>query len=378
VIGYYNLGIHDYSVMHLDFSHSKVQIEWHYQEAMNMDGSCSNICDASGNAILWTNGMCIYRKGGISIVDSIAYKTGPEYWNLFDDVEFGPLGFPEHDGSIILPMPSHVGEYLAVYYSAETDPIEAFLTSRYLSTRIKYDTDNSYTLIYKDSLLGSRILSYTTTLCSVRHANGRDWWVINFKSNSQNYFSNLVDPNGIHLDHIGAVDISVKEGTGNCIFSKNGNYIARVDAVSLNEGQFLTIYSFDRCNGDLTRLTTIHMPQYSFYGGAAFSPSERYVYADDNSHLWQWDLWASDIVSSQTLIDTFDGFIQPGWFAMDFGPLVEGPDDRIYVIPPKASSEFIHVIDRPDLKGKDCRFLQHYINLTKPNGRLLQIFLTID
>jgi hypothetical protein len=69
------------------------------------------------------------------------------------------------------------------------------------------------------------------------------------------------------------------------------------------------------------------------------------------------------------LIDTFDGFVQPGWFGMEFGPMFEAPDGRIYIVPPAGSSEFIHVIEHPNLPGKACKFQQHSINLTKPNGR---------
>jgi hypothetical protein len=49
--------------------------------------------------------------------------------------------------------------------------------------------------------------------------------------------------------------------------------------------------------------------------------------------------------------------------------MMTAPDGRIYLVPPAGSSEFIHVIDRPDLPATDVRFLQHHINLTKPNGR---------
>lgn len=369
VIGYYDLGIPDYSVMHLDFSHADLQIEWHYQEAMNMDATCSNICNADGNAILWTNGMCIYREGGISIVDSISYSNGPDYWNHFDSEEFGPLGFPEYDGAIVLPLPGSGDEFMFIYYAPITHPTKLFETVGYLSTLIKYDSSSDYEIIYKDSAVGPRLESYTTTVEAVKHANGRDWWIIVFESDSPKYYAYVLDPGGIHLDHIGTIDREIKDGLGNTVFSKQGNFMARMDLLSITEGEVITLFSFDRCEGMLERIATINIPSYGYFAGVEFSPSEQYLYSDDNTHLWQWDLWSQDILASKTLVDTFDGFVQPGWFEMDFGTLVGAPDGRIYMIPPAGSSEYIHVIDRPDLPADQCRFRQHYINLTKPNGR---------
>ncbi|MGB4849281.1 MAG: T9SS type A sorting domain-containing protein, partial [Saprospiraceae bacterium] len=143
---------------------------------------------------------------------------------------------------------------------------------------------------------------------------------------------------------------------------------ARVEAITLDEGQYISLFSFDRCIGDFIRIGTFHT-EAGYFTGAAFSPSERYLYADDNTHLWQWDILADDITASQTLVDTFDGFVQPGWFQMQFGPMMAAPDGRIYIVPPAGSSNYMHVIERPDLPASECRFNQHSVNLQVPNGR---------
>ncbi|HEX5112242.1 MAG TPA: T9SS type A sorting domain-containing protein, partial [Saprospiraceae bacterium] len=139
-------------------------------------------------------------------------------------------------------------------------------------------------------------------------------------------------------------------------------------AISSVEGQYITLYSFDRCSGDLMRMNTFHTSN-GLFTGVAFSPSEQYLYADDNTHLWQWDLLADDIAASQTLVDTFDGFIQPGWLIMDFGPMVNGPDGKIYIVPSTGSSKYMHVIDQPNLPASECRFWQHHTRLNIWNNR---------
>jgi hypothetical protein len=170
--------------------------------------------------------------------------------------------------------------------------------------------------LYQDSLIGAVTQWYVGPIIATRHANGRDWWVLAFEANSPKYFSFLLDPDGIRLHHAGEVDSIIKEGLGQAAFSPLGNYVARMDAITIDEGQYLTLYSFDRCDGDLVRLETMHM-ETGFFTGAAFSPSEQYLYGTENERLFQWDLWADDIAASQTLVDTFDGFVQPGWFVMN-------------------------------------------------------------
>jgi PKD repeat protein len=228
--------------------------------------------------------------------------------------------------------------------------------------------DTTFEVMYQDSALNLYHQYYIGDITATRHANGRDWWVITFDIFTPQYYAYLLEPEGIHLHHTGMVDVLIPNGLGQSVFSPLGNYLARVDAVSQNLGQYITLMSFDRCRGELVREHTFHTPTGTFTG-AAFSSDERFLYADNNSRLWQWDLQAANISGSQFLVDTFDGFIQPGWFHMRFGPMMQAPDNRIYIVPPAGSSQFIHTIERPDQPGKACRFLQHNINLTKWNGR---------
>ncbi|MDQ3015484.1 MAG: T9SS type A sorting domain-containing protein, partial [Bacteroidota bacterium] len=150
--------------------------------------------------------------------------------------------------------------------------------------------------------------------------------------------------------------------------SPSGNYIARVEGTTLNDGQNIYLFQFDRCSGEIEPIETIHTTT-GYFTGAAFSPNEKYLYADDNNNLWQWDMQASDIASTQMLVDTFDGFVQPGWFGTIFGPLSNAPDGRIYISPASGSSEFMHVINQPDLASNDVQFIQHAFDFKVPFGR---------
>jgi len=355
--------------MHLNFSNANLKVEYHYDELLWMTGTAANICDSTGDPIIWTNGMQIFGKKGIEIAHRIAYDSDPiSYWNYYSDHGEGPIGFPLPDGAVILPFPLSPNYYFVIYHYSEVHPDGYFQVTKFLSALIKVNNNLTYDLIYQDSIIGPYKHWLASKICATKHANGRDWWITTFDANSPHYYSFLLDPNGIQLDHEGNVDEIVKEGLGQVEFSSQGNYFARLDAITLDEGQYVTLFRFDRCSGDFERLNTFHTDAGATTG-VSFSPSERYLYADDNSHLWQWDLLSSDIAASQVLVDTFDGFIQPNWFGMYFGPMASATDGKIYIIPPAGSSKYMHVIERPDLPSPDCRFTQHSVYLEKSNGR---------
>lgn len=367
VIGYYSQGNPEYSIMNLDFSGNEMKIEWHFDENMLISETCSNICDQAGQPILWTNGMQIFGKHGVTVDDKIAFDAASGYWSLFDLGQDGILGFPELDGTIILPVPEKLNEFSVLYHSAIPDAEHGFIINKILECRVKMNQDSTFTVLYKDSLIGPVLNWYTGPILSCKHANGRDWWIVLFQGDSPNYFVYILEPSGIRLYNQGSTNLSIDDGEGQAAFSGLGNFVVRMDASS-EDGSQITLFSFNRCSGQLELLETLH-ETFGFFTGAAFSPSERYLYADDNTHLWQWDLWSNDIPNSQKLVDTFDGFVQPGWFPMIFGPMKLAPDGRIYVIPATGSSEFMHVINRPDLAFNECDFKQHSINLKVPNGR---------
>ena len=71
---------------------------------------------------------------------------------------------------------------------------------------------------------------------------------------------------------------------------------------------------------------------------------------------------ASDIGASRVLVGEYDGFVHGSNSPTTFGPIMQTPDGRLYVVPTTASNEYLHVIDRPDEPGTACKLKQHAIN----------------
>ncbi len=359
------------SILKLDFSNDKVTVKRMPWTNMWMRETSSMISNRNGQILLWSNGMQIFGRGGISIIDTISFddKGIYSYWNWYNEPDFQTNGFPRRDGSIILPVPGIAHRYSVVHHTSEYNPNTLFPVTQYLETWLEFDPlDESFTVLFKDKPIDPLIRYYTGPIAVTRHANGRDWWLVMFEADQERYLSFILGSEGIHLHHIGAVDAKLRANFRQAVFSSQGDILIQLNYHYFGGMQDVFIFSFDRCTGNIEKRLTFET-EAGLFSGAEISPSGQYLYVSIPNVLFQWDLWAEDIPSTKTVVDTFDGFVQPGWVSMRFGEMITAPDGRIYVIPPAASSGYMHVINRPDLPAAESRFIQHEINLTAYNGR---------
>ncbi len=364
----------DFAIVDLDFRTGNLQVHWDYNEVMFFRETGSNICDSEGMPLLWTNGMQIRGYPNLAVLDTIAsIDPSPNYWDFsyFDEYSI-QYGFYFQTGAVILPSPGDINSYYAIYHTASK--MDGFYeVDRWLYAEIEVLEDGSYRPLFKDSLLMEQHQWYSGTINATRHANGRDWWLVAFEMDSPKYFVFLADPSGIKLSHDGVLDFSVNDGyVSQVVFSPDGNYLARTETGDLIEGERLTLFHFNRCEGKLDFIDSLQMEDGSAWQGVAFSPSERYLYYTAlQTQLWRIDMYATSILLSAQLVGEYDGFLEPeGHEPTSFGPMMQTPDGRIYIVPVAGSSQYLHVIDRPDEENPaDIRLLQHHVSLVVRNGR---------
>jgi hypothetical protein len=134
---------------------------------------------------------------------------------------------------------------------------------------------------------------------------------------------------------------------------------------------------FDRETGAFSNPRFYSMPpDAGFQVGVGFSPSGRFMYANFNFELYQYDLWAEDVEGSRVLVAEYDGYADP--IPTHFYMMQLGPDCRLYLF--CSSCTTIHVIRHPERKGLACEVVQNDIQLpwgmrgggvpTFPNYRL--------
>lgn len=201
-------------------------------------------------------------------------------------------------------------------------------------------------------------------LTAVRHANGRDWWIILPKLNSPTYYVFLLSPEGIQAPLVQSnLGISIIAGGWGvqAVFSPSGKKYA-----NLSTGAGLLVFDFDRCTGRLSNPVHVPFPNgdVAFAAGVAFSPNSRFLYASTTDHLYQFDFKTEDFVQSKTLIGEYEGFVDPEETTtpVNFNQMMATPDGRIFMTCSNGS-RYLHVIQKPNEKGLDCDFEQHSIKL---------------
>lgn len=356
VMGYYANNDPGYGIMFFEFidgelviSHDSKTYPW------SLDGVNASVCKPSGELALVTNGTKLYSYAYPAWSDTICY--GP-YWELWQGDEDG---FPAYDCGLILPIPGSQGEYSVIYTKYGTDTL--VYSVGLMESRVRLNESAVPTILYADSTYTEGPYSRRWGISSTRHANGRDWWVLQMDAHSKYYFRLLLDPDGLHYVGMDSTPIyypfseSAKGG-----FSPSGAYFTRAEFDATGNTHNISLFAFDRCEGRLTFIDSFPYGQ-SIFVGNAFSPSERYLYGTEYNLLWQWDLYAADIKGSRILVDSNNFYTWPGWQPQSFGALVNGPDDKIYLIGGGGGSHTVSTIHRPDEPAENCRFYQDDIIL---------------
>jgi hypothetical protein len=213
-------------------------------------------------------------------------------------------------------------------------------------------------------------------LMAVQHGNGKDWWLLyqrwdgsNGVPSYNNFYVYLVDSSGISLNSEQFVGQSHSTGLGHLIFSPNGDHFANVSFANL-----IQLYNFDRCSGVISLWETVEVengPQVNYYYiSSSFSPDGSKLYVSENSaidsipsKLLQFDLQASSIINSKTVIHNFITSTE------GIADLKLAPDGKIYLATADELNSFIYVdtfytqinthlsvINQPDSLGLACDF----------------------
>jgi len=285
-----------------------------------------------------------------------------------------PQGQIAIQGAISIPFINIDNELLSKYYLFHRpfnfqngNPVH--YESRY---SIVNKSNESYQVSQKDVPFFSDTLSYGN-ITAVRHANGRDWWVIQKKRNKNKYFVFLVSPDTVKLVHSLTKGYFNKLIFGQYNFTPDGTkYIqAGLDDYINEYKMHIQIFDFDRCTGLLSnpQLITFVDSSGSVSSSAAVSPNSRYLYVASRFKIWQFDLHATDILASKTVVAEIDTFYQQigtiNW-GMSFVWMQLGPDNKIYIC--AGIPSYLHTIDNPDVGGIGCNVNQHSFKMPTLNA----------
>ncbi|MEM6963314.1 MAG: gliding motility-associated C-terminal domain-containing protein [Bacteroidota bacterium] len=248
---------------------------------------CANICDANGNILLYTNGggraTPNYLQKGI-----IWDKDGNEIFDMQDDGG----GQSANQSALFVPKPDADGIYY-LFTMEEFESYSLFNQGEGLSYyEIDVNNSSGEVINYEEAIVENT----NEALAGIAHANGNDFWiaVVNLTTNEINIF--LVDALGVTLTSTFALPLPVLLSGTQIKFSPNGKWL----------GSGGLLYPFDNQTGTLS--SPIPLPRVV----AEFSPNGRYLFAVDTISflsgfsIYQFDLEANEISSSEVLIENFD------------------------------------------------------------------------
>jgi hypothetical protein len=352
----------------LPFGGTKIEFE-NNQRTLSLDprsmwfSACyTGISDKNDNWFIYSNGTAVCNKNHDTLINGNGLSPGGD--------RFGSLyGLQIPGQAVFLPFENENNLYLIHQNSKTTSP-------NHPSGNVPHSLDLFYSFVnplvnngqgaitLKNNLILGDTLEIGNIL-GVRHANGRDWWVMLKQFYYDIYYSILVTPDSLFSPISYSLGVPNSPHGGQSCFSNNGRFYA---AYSNAQEHQLRLYDVNRCNGKLENYRQQFITNRTA-GGVSFSPNSRYLYISSIDTLWQFDMDAPDIFASQTFIAAYDSFTveqfgQPSATIFLYHWLA--PDGKIYITS-NVSTRILHVINNPDMPGQLCNFQQHSVDIPTYN-----------
>ncbi len=333
-----------------DFNQQPFEITPHrVQLGTIQQGSNTYVCDKNGQLLLYATGCNIVNSNAEIIKNG--QNITPDSWLI--DGGWCPDNYPALNSLLFLTDPS-------------SDTLYYLLSSGFLPTNEwgiinnrLYISRMSVSEVYERNVLYCQDTIYDGQLTACRHANGRDWWIVLNKTNTNRYFIYLLDTGGIRLWHTQDIGVTASwtgTGSGQAVFSPDGTkYLRHCYDVDL------LVFDFDRCAGELSNAKQVnieHNDEFVLSQGLAVSQNSRFAYVAGGKYLNQVDLLANNLQSSVTEVAVWDGTLTNTFWPTYFAQAALAPNGKIFISCP-GSNQTMHIIHNPDAKGKDCKVEQH-------------------
>ena len=336
-----------------DFHYDPVKITGTGVGFVNFDNANTGICDPGGKLQFVTDKCDVSNWNGWPPIQGGENMANDKYDSSYCSTG-GGIG---QQSILALPWPDSIDQYILFYYGYDWVAIgNALKPIKLYWARIDMRLNNGQgAVVEKHNIIVQDTLA-SGYLQAVRHANGRDWWILTPEAGSNCYYTIKLSPTGPQMmvkQCAGQTWLMNKDWIGQAVFSPDGATYAR-----MNWYYDLHVFGFDRCSGLLSNERTANFPDDVPYstGGVAISANSRYIYATTTVKLWQLDLQSPDLDASKILIDTYDGQPYPNYGVFYLSYLA--PDNKIYIAG-TSSHRHLHVINAPDSAGLACDFAQH-------------------
>jgi hypothetical protein len=320
---------------------------------MAFRASQGNISDQNGNLLAVSNGCWIANALGDTMLNGSGLNTGGFTANGWCDQI---SGMPVPHGNMILPFPGDSTKFI-LFHQIETQVFYSLID-------MTLDGGLGGVTLKNIPVLTDSI-SWGISAC--RHANGRDWWVVGLRDNSNLIYKILLTPDtiaSITAQNLNMPPTYIING-GQPAFSPDGTKFAYTFGYGgVNGFHDVRVFNFDRCSGYLDSLTYVYSGLYVGLG-LSFSPNSNVLYHSSPYKIYQIDLttFQNDSVAVN------DGYYSPyPPFQTDFFLMYLAANGKIYISSGNGVID-LHVINYPDNIGLACDVQQHSLHLPCYSGR---------
>ena len=334
---------------------------------IDFDWTCNDMSDEDGNYLFSYNGYTVENylnqiiqngKGGFS-----SQKTSKDV---------------NYQGGLILNL-KRLNEFILVHDKHNMELFSPNFQSdglRYSLINIQHKI-NEGKVIKKDYKILEDTLDYGRLL-SIKHANGRDWWIIRGRYNMKSFYKFIVINDTVIINDLQVIGEDQYLPLGGVTTSPNGKnivyfhqHVGPLHGLPGENGFFINTFNFDRSSGILSNPKTLKISQDTGYlFGAAFSPNGKYLYVSRINYIFQIDMTSDSLVLDTVAVFDAFNYISPGNFQIFtwFGFIERAPDGRIYGNTGCCTQQYLFYINKPNLKGKACDVRQHAIKITSHNN----------
>ena len=286
--------------------------------AIRSRGSCASISDTSGNLLFSTN-----SRAGMLGNTTLVWDKNNNLLQSGDSI----VGQAWYHELTIIPQQNFNG----LYYLLCAGELNTGDQGLYYSLIDMSQNGGLGVVIQKNIQINS--FSNADCVTSIKHGNGRDWWLIskenNTSTNNNLFYIYLINNDSIFSPIILQFNNAADGGLQSLSFNQKGNKL-----MQLNRGGFMCEYDFDRCSGIISNPKIIYPQQTSnfnrnFFNGtyssndSLFYISSSYYTNLDTSYLIQYNLIDSDIAGSADTIGRIAWPVQGGAVKL-------APDGKIY------------------------------------------------
>jgi hypothetical protein len=339
--------------------------------------------DAEGEFLFFSNNFHVYDSIGRNIENGDSIAIG-FYLNYLLQNNPPDFGFPIGQNGATVPISDSVfymfhqtQEYWPgapnwpiVDIEERGEPLVLASDALHLTTVRKKKDGSLYIRPEEKEVLLLRDTIVENQLTFVKHANGKDWWLLvpehysdsaylfriypetgEIDLKGQTYFSN-------QNDRVTSIRATRSSPDGTKLARLINNYGSRID-------HKLELFDFDRCTGEVDRYFFDSLPPaaiWSLDGDLAFSESGRFLYMAASEYIFQFDMELEDPFANYDTIAVADDYRYLGVLPTLFGQFWEMPNGKLLVVSLN-STPYMHYIHNPNEKGDACDFEMRAITL---------------